>query len=93
EFAFLDELKRRAQIEYVWPYGNILGHAVAAHFPAGIALAALAQHSGRVSRTLLGECPGRFSSVDRIIVTGVGHERGEGVAVIDGIPTRGANGI
>ncbi|WP_072388734.1 beta-ketoacyl-ACP synthase [Hyphomicrobium sp. CS1BSMeth3] len=93
EFAFLDELKRRAQIEYVWPYGNILGHAVEAHFPAGIALAALAQHSGRVSRTLLGECPGRFSSVDRIIVTGVGHERGEGVAVIDGIPTRGANGI
>lgn len=93
EFAFLDELKRRGQIDYVWPYGNELGHAVEAHFPAGIALAALAQHSQCVSRTLTREGASGFSSVDRIIVTGVGHERGEGVAVIDKISMRGADGI
>ncbi len=93
EFAFLDELKRRGQIDYVWPYGNELGHAVEAHFPAGIALAALAQHSQCVSRTLAREGTSGFSSVDRIIVTGVGHERGEGIAVIDKIPMRGADGI
>jgi 3-oxoacyl-[acyl-carrier-protein] synthase II len=93
EFAFLDELKCRRQIDYVWPYGNVLGHAMEAHFPAGIAVAALAQHSQRVSSTLIQEGTGKLSSVARIIVTGVGHERGEGVAVIDKIPTRGADEI
>lgn len=93
EFAFLDELKHRGQIDCVWPYGNVLGHAVEAHFPAGIALAALAQHSRSVSHTSAQEGTGGPSSVDRVIVTGVGHEHGEGVAVIDKIPTRGADGI
>ncbi len=93
ELAFLDELKRRGQIDYAWPYGNLLGHAVEAHFPAGIALAALAQHSGRVSRALAGDDSGGAGPVGRIIVTGVGHDRGEGVAVIDRIPARGRDGI
>ena len=93
ELAFLDDLKARGRIDYAWVYGDLLGHAVEAHFPAGIALAALALHMPRVSLARIGEGAGDFSSVDRIVVTGFGHGRGEGVAVIEPVPGRAAHGI
>lgn len=93
ELTFLDELKSREQINYAWPYGNMMGHAVEAHFPAGIALAALALQSQSVSRALTGERIVESKAADRIIVTGVGHRHGEGMAVIDRISTGGAHGI
>jgi 3-oxoacyl-[acyl-carrier-protein] synthase II len=92
ELAFLDRLKAGGRVDYAWVYGDLLGHAVEAHFPAGIALAALAQHARRVSLALVGESAGDFSAVDRIVVTGVGHGRGEGVAVVEPVRGRAADG-
>ena len=87
ELAFLDNLKISGQIDYAWTYGDLLGHSVEAHFPAGIALAALALRSRRLSLALVGEnaSSGDFSSVDRIVVTAVGHWRGEGLALLEPI--------
>jgi 3-oxoacyl-[acyl-carrier-protein] synthase II len=93
ELAFLDNLRAWGRIAYVWVYGDLLGHAVEAHFPAGLALAALAQHARRISLALVGESAGEFSSVDRIVLAGVGHGRGEGVAVIEPVPGRAAHGF
>lgn len=90
ELTFLDDLRSRGRIDYVWAYGNLLGHAVEAHFPAGIALAALAQHGRHVS---LGLGADELSCVDRTIVTGVGLQRGEGVAVVEPLSGRARDGI
>ncbi len=66
-------------------YGSVLGHTVEAHFPLGVALAALSLSAGvfyppfdatEVEQAWAG-------SPDRIAVTGVGHWRGEGVAVLE----------
>jgi 3-oxoacyl-[acyl-carrier-protein] synthase II len=92
ELAFLDDLRAGGLIDYAWVYGDLVGHAVEAHFPAGVALAALAQHVRRVSLALVGESADEISSVDRIVVTGVGHGRGEGVAVIEPARGRAADG-
>jgi 3-oxoacyl-[acyl-carrier-protein] synthase II len=92
ELAFLDDLRAGGRIDYAWVYGDLIGHAVEAHFPAGIALATLAQHVRRVSLALVGGGADDFSSVDRIVVTGVGHGRGEGVAVLEPVRGRAADG-
>ncbi len=66
-------------------YGSVLGHTVEAHFPLGVALAALSLSAGsfyppfdatEVEQAWTG-------GVERIAVTGVGHWRGEGVAVLE----------
>lgn len=87
ELAFLESLESCGHIDYAWAYGNLLGHSVEAHFPAGIALAALALRARRVSLALVGENPTSedASSVDRIVVTAVGHWRGEGLALLEPI--------
>jgi 3-oxoacyl-[acyl-carrier-protein] synthase II len=87
ELAFLKSLKSCGHIDYSWAYGNLLGHSVEAHFPAGIALAALALRAGRVSLARVGEnsISEDVSSVDRIVVTAVGHWRGEGLALLEPI--------
>jgi 3-oxoacyl-[acyl-carrier-protein] synthase II len=92
ELAFLDDLMGAGRIDYAWVYGDLIGHAVEAHFPAGVALAALAQRVRRVSLALVGEGADEFSTVDRIVVTGIGHARGEGVAVIEAVRGGSADG-
>jgi 3-oxoacyl-[acyl-carrier-protein] synthase II len=92
ELTFLDDLRARGRIDYVWAYGNLLGHGVEAHFPAGIALAALAQHGRHVSPGLAGEGADELSYVDRTVVTGVGLRRGEGVAVVEPVSGRARDG-
>jgi 3-oxoacyl-[acyl-carrier-protein] synthase II len=93
ELTFLDDLRARGRIDYVWPYGNLLGHAVEAHFPAGIALAALAQHGHRVALGLVREGTDELSCVDRTIVTGVSLQRGEGVAIVEPVSGRAPHGM
>jgi 3-oxoacyl-[acyl-carrier-protein] synthase II len=93
ELDFLGDLRTRGRIDYIWAYGNLLGHGVEAHFPAGIALAALAQHGRRVSLALVGESADELSCVDRIVVTGIGPRRGEGLAVIEPVCGREPHGI
>jgi 3-oxoacyl-[acyl-carrier-protein] synthase II len=92
ELAFLDDLRAGGRIDHAWVYGDLIGHAVEAHFPAGIALAALALHARRVSPAPAGADAGELSSVDRIVVTGVGHGRGEGVAVLEPVRGEAADG-
>jgi 3-oxoacyl-[acyl-carrier-protein] synthase II len=87
ELVFLARLAARDHETTTRTYGSLFGHGVEAHFPLGIALAALAL--GR------GAAPAPFGSPDierpftgplsRALVTGVGHWRGEGLAVVEAI--------
>jgi 3-oxoacyl-[acyl-carrier-protein] synthase II len=85
ELAFFDNAKSREHVDYTWAYGNLLGHCVEAHFPAGIALAALAMRAGGVSPALVDEdsAAKTLCCVDRVLVTTVGHWRGEGLALLE----------
>ena len=87
EIAFFDKLSARGIAPVVRAYGNMLGHSVEAHFPAGLAMAALAVRHGILPGPLgssLVERP--FSgSVERALVTGLGHWRGEGVALVEAV--------
>lgn len=85
ERIFLDEIAARGFSPAVRTYGTVLGHTIEAHFIAGVALAALAisrqdyfppfDDSG-LEQPLHG--PQR-----RVLVTGFGHWRGEGLALIE----------
>ena len=85
ELDFLDDLDADQFIPATRAYGNRLGHTVEAHFPLGVALAAVAvkraaffpaSDAGRVEDEL-------DSSLERALVTSVGHWRGEGLALIE----------
>ena len=68
----------------LWTYGDLIGHGVEAHFPAGLALAALALKSGCATSAFFE--PAAEATAPRklknILVTGVGHWRGEGLALL-----------
>ncbi len=85
EQAFFDDLKARGFTPAVRAYGTRLGHAVEAHFPVGIALAALALAEGRFYPPFdTSRVETEFSGpLDRVLVTGLGHWRGEGLAVLE----------
>ncbi len=84
ELAFLTGLGAEGLPAAIRAYGSLLGHAVEAHFPAGIALAALALSHGSFYP------PFDASGVERpftgapsqVMVTSFGHWRGEGLAVV-----------
>jgi len=73
-------------------YGSLLGHSFEAHMPAGVALAALS-----ISKE---EYPAPFDQAGReveadgvpeqILVTSVGHWRGEGLALVSGVEPKEA---
>lgn len=87
ELSFLEALASNGRAPATRAYGNLLGHGVEAHVPAGIALAALALKYGRLpapSGPLSVEQP--FSgTLERLLVTSVGHWRGEGLALVEAI--------
>ena len=85
ERAFLDHLAGRGLEPAVRAYGSRLGHSVEAHFPSGIALAALALRHGRFYPPFDSsgyETP-FDGELDRVLVTGLGHWRGEGLALLE----------
>lgn len=87
ELIFLARLATQSHETTARAYGSLLGHGVEAHFPLGIALAALALKSGVVpsasgSPDVERPYPGE---VERVLVTGVGHWRGEGLALLQAI--------
>ena len=70
-------------------YGNQFGHAVEAQFPLGVALAALAVSKGSFYPPFeKGELE-MSSSSKQILVSCFGHWRGEGMAVVSNINTKG----
>ncbi len=65
---------------------NRIGHGFEAQFPAAIALAALSVSNGTLFPTLPGDTVETGEgSVDRVLVTGVGHWRGEGAGLVEKI--------
>ncbi|MCC7251964.1 beta-ketoacyl-ACP synthase [Hyphomicrobium sp.] len=87
ELVFLASLAVQNPEITVRAYGSLLGHSVEAHFPLGIALAALALEQGSAPPPFgQSDIERPFSgSVQHVLVTGVGHWRGEGLALLQAI--------
>ncbi len=87
ERAFLADLAARGCDTAVRAYGSRLGHSVEAHFPAGVALSALALKAGTFFPPFEECAVERHAAAppDRILVTSFGHWRGEGVALVERI--------
>jgi 3-oxoacyl-[acyl-carrier-protein] synthase II len=67
--------------------GTALGHSMEAQFPMNVALAALAVQNGRLFATSdkTGVETAAPANLTQVIVTGVGHWRGEGLALIEAV--------
>lgn len=86
ELAFLQGLEDRGYQVAIRAYGTHIGHTVEAHFPAGVALAALALAAGELfvpSDENWVEAPFEGGPPSHIVVTGSGHWRGEGMALLE----------
>ncbi|MFX9181212.1 hypothetical protein ABTN76_20890, partial [Acinetobacter baumannii] len=70
-------------------YGTQLGHGVEAHFPVGVALAALAlgERSFYPPFDASGMEQPQDGPLARVLVTGFGHWRGEGLALLEAAAT------
>lgn len=91
ERAFAEGLEGGRTPVALRAYGSRCGHGVEAHFPLGVALACLALRNGcfyppfETSEAEL-QCD---AVLDRVMVTGVGHWRGEGLALLERVQTEG----
>ncbi len=87
ELLFLSRLVSLDHETAIRAFGSAVGHGVEAHFPMGVALAALAlKHGTALAPTEPSEIERPFSAaIERVLVTGVGHWRGEGLALIEAI--------
>jgi 3-oxoacyl-[acyl-carrier-protein] synthase II len=65
--------------------GSLTGHGMEASFPFNVALACLAHRHGTFYPPFPGDSPEPrpYQPLGRVVVTGVGHWRGEGLAVVD----------
>jgi 3-oxoacyl-[acyl-carrier-protein] synthase II len=84
ELEFLYGLEGEGYHSAVRAYGSRLGHSVEAHFPLGIALAAIALKRGTFYPALedSGVEEDYAGATERVLVTAVGHWRGEGLALL-----------
>lgn len=91
ELDFLLGLEAEGYHPAVRAYGTQLGHTVEAHYPLGIALAALALREGRFMPPLdaSGVEEPYAGTPERVLVTALGHWRGEGLALIQSVARRG----
>lgn len=85
ERDFLDDLDSDGFPPAVRAYGSRLGHTVEAHFPLGLGLGALALRRGEFFSAIGddGIEDAMTSQLERILITGVGHWHGEGLAVLE----------
>lgn len=83
ELTVLDELIGKGSASCYRAYGSIVGHGVEAHFPTGIALGAMALRHGRFYPPFEAlEGVAVDAAPRQILVTGVGHWRGEAAALL-----------
>ena len=84
ERRFLTRLSASGGEPIVRTYGSVLGHGVEAHFLSGVVLAAIALCMGTTYRPLEdGEVEVDGAATGRALVTGVGHWRGEAMALLE----------
>ena len=93
ERDFLDDLDADGFPPAVRTFGSRLGHTVEAHFPLGLGLAALALRRGEFFAPLGDDGIEDVTTapLERILVTGVGHWRGEGIAILERVNGGSAN--
>ena len=91
ERAFVQGLSSSTSQPLVCAYGSRVGHGVEAHFPLGVALACVALRQGRFYAPCEESkaAPHTAEPLDRVLVTGVGHWRGEGLALLERTPSGG----
>ena len=85
ELEFLLGLEGAGYHPAIRAYGSRFGHGIEAHFPLGLALAALALREGTFFPPLdkSGVEEPFEAPLDRVLVTGLGHWRGEGLALLE----------
>lgn len=83
EWDFLDDLGANGFTTTIRAFGSRLGHAVEAQFPLGLSIAALALNRGELFAPSDDVEDAMTSSLERVLVTGVGHWRGEGLALLE----------
>lgn len=84
ERCFLTRLAASGAEPIVRTYGSVLGHGVEAHFLSGVALAAIALCTGTTYQPMeVGEVAVDGAASGRALVTGVGHWRGEAMALLE----------
>ncbi len=85
ELTFLEGLQDKGYEVALRGFGSVLGHSVEAHFPAGLALAALAASKGKFYDPFDRSGLERPSSdgAEHIIVTTWGPFHGEGMALVE----------
>ncbi len=92
ELAFLGGLEGKGFTPLTRAYGSMMGHSFEAQMPAGLALAALALSKGQYIEPL--DSSGVEASTDKapeqIMVTSVGHWRGEGLALLTSLDSKEA---
>lgn len=93
EMAFIGPLEQKELARRVRFYGDAVGHGMEAHFPTGIALAAIALSNRSFYPPLeggQGDCsvPERLPT-ERVLVTGFGHWRGAGAALLEAVEGAG----
>jgi 3-oxoacyl-[acyl-carrier-protein] synthase II len=90
EMAALSALASRRAGARIRTSGTLFGHGMEASFPFNVGIAALALKQGRLYPAWPGD-PSDGSStdaLDRVLVTGVGHWRGEAVALLSTAATQ-----
>jgi 3-oxoacyl-[acyl-carrier-protein] synthase II len=88
ELAFLDTVAKTGRLPVTRAYGSLFGHTVEAHFPLGVALAALALKLGSLPAPFDdtgAEAPLGDTRPREVLVTGMGHWRGEGLALVKAV--------
>jgi 3-oxoacyl-[acyl-carrier-protein] synthase II len=92
ELSFLEGLEGKGFAPATRAYGSMLGHSFEAQMPAGLALAALALSKGEYLKPLDGSgVEADMTEVpEQILVTSVGHWRGEGLALVTGVDSEEA---
>ena len=63
-------------------FGNIMGHSIETHFPLGVALAALSYKQNAMYKPMAADEAEADKAPDNILVTTIGHNRAEGMALV-----------
>lgn len=87
ELAALDALEADGIAPSIRAHGTVLGHGLEAHFPAGLALAALALRHGRFYPPfdLSGVEHAHEGPVEQILVTATGNLSGEALTLVQAV--------